>query len=76
MLVLGTAVLAIPTLFARHHRHVGRRGARPHARRRDDRDLVYGFYLYASFQDPEHRGDISHSKARWTVPLSVIDARR
>ena len=28
-------------------------------------------YLYASFQDPERGGDISHGTARWSVPLSV-----
>src|SRR3954470_19107256 len=71
MLVLATAMLGIPTLFATT---TGTSLA-------DARGLthgiaaimivVYGLYVYASFQDPEHRGDISHGQARWTVPLSV-----
>jgi Ca2+:H+ antiporter len=71
MLVLATAMLGIPTLFATTTgTSVG-----------DERGLthgiavimivVYALYVYASFQDPENRGDIGHTKARWSVPLSV-----
>ena len=72
MLVLATALLAVPTLFA----------ATTGTSLADERGLthglaviailVYAAYLYASFQNPEERGDISHSKARWTVPLSIV----
>jgi Ca2+:H+ antiporter len=71
MLVLATAVLAMPTLFS----------ATTGTSLGDERGLthgvaviailVYAAYLFASFQDPENRGDVSHSKARWTVGLSV-----
>ena len=72
MLVLATAVLAIPTLFATTTgTSVGEERGLTHGVA-VIAIVVYGFYLYASFQDPEHRGDISHSKARWTVPLSVV----
>jgi Ca2+:H+ antiporter len=71
MLVLATAALAIPTLFA----------STTNTTLADERGLthlmaivmivLYGLYLFASFQDPERGGDISHGTARWSVPLSV-----
>jgi Ca2+:H+ antiporter len=71
MLVLATAALAIPTLFA----------ATTGTSLADERGLthlmaiimvaLYALYLLASFQDPERGGDISHGVARWSVPLSV-----
>jgi Ca2+:H+ antiporter len=72
MLVLATALLAIPTLFAAT---VGTSDAEQRGLTHGlavIAILVYAAYLYASFQDPENRGDISHSKARWTVPLSIV----
>ena len=71
MLVLATAALAIPTLFA----------ATTNTTLADERGLthamavimilLYALYLLASFQDPERGGDISHGTARWSVPLSL-----
>jgi Ca2+:H+ antiporter len=71
MLVLATAALAIPSLFA----------ATTGTSLAEERGLthlmagimivLYALYLFASFQDPERGGDISHGTARWTVPLSV-----
>ncbi len=71
MLVLATALLAIPTLFAATTgTSVSEETGLTHGLA-VIAVLVYAGYLYASFQNPEERGDISHSKARWTVRLSV-----
>jgi Ca2+:H+ antiporter len=71
MLVLATAALAIPTLFA----------ATTGTSLGDERGLthlmavimiaLYALYLLASFQDPERGGDISHGTPRWSIPLSL-----
>ncbi|MDX6375714.1 MAG: Ca2+:H+ antiporter [Gaiellaceae bacterium] len=72
MLVLATAVLAIPTLFAATGgASLSEQTGLTHGLALIAL-LVYGAYLYASFQDPEDRGDIPHGNARWSVRLSIV----
>ncbi len=72
MLVLATALLAIPTLFAATGSDdIGDQTGVSHALA-IVMIVVYAGYLVASFASPEERGDISHGKARWSVKLAIV----
>jgi Ca2+:H+ antiporter len=72
MLVLATAALGLPSLFATSHSTSAVEEQHLSVGVAAVMIAVYAAYLFASFQAPEERGNVSPHGARWTMKASLV----